>query len=70
MNLYNVSWSDEDGHAQKWAGSLREAKLLRAEVRAECGDPKLVVGIDPVVIHTNKNGLIAWLNINFNRNNG
>ena len=72
MRVYRINMYDADlGALVGWAGSKREATAtLSAHKRARAAAASGPEGVEPVDIPTHKNGLIAWLNANFDADNG
>ncbi len=71
MNLYKVSYhTAHDGLQLRWGSSLREANAIRRALVQAYGPAMGSDAIEAVIIHTNKAGLLAWLNTHFNTDNG
>ena len=75
MRLWQVYYTDpDDGNILVWASSQREAKAILRERKEELkdredGEDAEPCGIQQVEVPTAKKGLIAWLNMHFNRDN-
>lgn len=71
MNLWKISYhTAHDGLQLAWCSSHREARVKRREFMQAHGPAMGPDTVEAVIIHTNKAGLLAWLNINFNTDNG
>lgn len=72
MKVYRVMIYDRDeGMTLTWFGNKRVAEKVLRDAQAERDEPAVgPEGVEEVNIPTDKEGLLRWLNANFNRDNG
>lgn len=70
MNLYKIVLhvpESDIGTVQAWAGTQADAKAEAKRMTDEYGEKAV---IHPIDFPTDKPSLLAWLNTNFDRDNG
>ena len=72
MIVYRVSFHDpSEGTMLSWYSTKRQAEAALRKLQFESpNEPQGVETVDAIDIPTTRKGLIAWLNRNFNTDNG
>lgn len=72
MKIIRVMFYDaHEGRVLSWFGNKKAANAWFKEQQKDRGEPPLgPEGVDEIEIPTSKEGLLKWLNDNFNRDNG
>jgi len=75
MRLYKItSYEPSEGRVFVWAGTQAEAKVAakkqKDNLTAAYGNTDEKPEVTEIDLPTDKAGLLAWLNTNFNRDNG
>jgi hypothetical protein len=70
MKVYRADWQGPDGCFMVWAASKREAEHLQREALKNTGDHAEAGAVRPVHIPDTRPALVAWLNRNYNADNG
>jgi hypothetical protein len=71
MKVYRTRFHDKDeGTILSWHASKREAEAALRELQAGRGQPQGVEDVQPVNIRTDRAGLLCFLAIHCNRDNG
>ena len=69
MKIYRIDWHDPHaGHCYEWHTTKTSADKRKKELAAN--SPEINFVVDTVVFPTTKASIVAWLNNNFNTDNG